>query len=169
VTYIISGYKRELVGPHNPMGGFLFVGGWVDLIVKGIHLIKKFIPLLLISVCLGDTLILKDKTVYNGTLIKFGNDEIMFKYFPPYSLRSKNLTVILGDIQELQLSDGTSLIENGIDVATNEKHMIFIEKTINKTKNRQTCCTIIVILGLVVYYDIKNNLKFNFGGEFPTP
>ena len=132
-------------------------------------MVKKLISLLLVSVCIGDTLILKDKTVYNGTLIKFGNDEIMFKYFPPYSLLSKNLTVILGDIQELQLSDGTSLVENGIDVATNEKHMIFIEKNINKTKNRQTCCTIIVILGVVVYYDIKNNLKFNFGGEFPTP
>ncbi len=50
-----------------------------------------------------------------------------------------------------------------------KKHMIFIEKNINKTKNRQTCCAIIFILGVVVYYDIKNNLKFNFGGEFPTP
>ena len=137
--------------------------------VKEIDLVKKFISLLLISVCLGDTLILKDKTVYNGTLIKFGSNEIMFKYFPPFSLLSKNLTVILDDIQELQLSDGTSLIENGINVATNEKHMIFIEKNIIKTKSRQTCCTIIFILGVVVYYDIKNNLKFNFGGEFPTP
>ena len=82
-------------------------------------MVKKLISLLLLSVCIGDTLILKDKTVYNGTLIKFGNDEIMFKYFPPYSLLSKNLIVILGDIQELQLSDGTSLIENGIDVTTN--------------------------------------------------
>ena len=96
-------------------------------------MVKKLISLLLVSVCIGDTLVLKDKTVYNGILMKFGNDEIMFKYFPPYSLLSKNLTVILGDIQELQLSDGTSLIENGIDVATNEKHMIFIEKNINKT------------------------------------
>ena len=131
-------------------------------------MIKKLISLLLVSVCIGDTLILKDKTVYNGTLIKFGNDEIMFKYFPPYSLLSKDLTVILGDIQELQLSDGTSLIENGIDVATNEKHMIFIEKNINKTKNRQTFCTIIFILGVVVYYDIKNNLKWG-GGDIYLP
>ncbi len=131
-------------------------------------MIKKLISLLLVSVCMGDTLILKDKTVYNGTLIKFGNDEIMFKYFPPYSLLSKDLTVILGDIQELQLSDGTSLIENGIDVATNEKHMIFIEKSINNTKSRQTCCTIIFILGVVVYYDIKNNLKWG-GGDIYHP
>ena len=131
-------------------------------------MIKKLISLLLVSVCMGDTLILKDKTVYNGTLIKFGNDEIMFKYFPPYSLLSKDLTVILGDIQELQLSDGTSLIENGIDVATNEKHMIFLEKNINKTKSRQTCCTIIFILVVVVYYDIKNNLKWG-GGDIYLP
>ena len=60
------------------------------------------------------------------------------------------------------------MIENGIDVATNEKHMIFIEKSINKTKSRQTCCTIIFILGVVVYYDIKNNLKWG-GGDIYHP
>ena len=87
-------------------------------------MIKKLISLLLISVCLGDTLVLKDKTKYNGTLIKFGSDEIMFKYFPPYSLWSKNLTVVFGVIQELQLSDGTTLIENGVIVASYQDYAI---------------------------------------------
>ena len=87
-------------------------------------MIKKLISLLLISVCLGDTLVLKDKTKYNGTLIKFGSDEIMFKYFPPYSLWSKNLTVVFGDIQELQLSDGTTVIENGVIVASYQDYAI---------------------------------------------
>ena len=122
-------------------------------------MVKKFISLLLISVCLGDTLVLKDKTKYNGTLIKFGNDEIIFKYFPPYSLWSKNLAVILSDIQELQLSDGTSLIKNGINVATNEKHMIFIGKSINNTNNILTCCSIIVIFGLWTLSNLK------YGGD----
>ena len=213
-------------------------------------MIKKLISLLLISVCLGDTLVLKDKTKYNGTLIKFGSDEIMFKYFPPYSLWSKNLTVVFGDIQELQLSDGTTVIENGdivesyrdyaigdtlilkdktvhngtlikfenneimfkallsrnwskklsvnineiqelklydgaivikngIIVATNEEHikstsydrylsLAKAAKAKKKPKNIQTCCTIIIILGLVVYYDIKNNLKWG-GGDIYLP
>ena len=87
-------------------------------------MVKKFISLLLISVCLGDTLILKDKTVHNGTLINFVDDEIMFKAFlSTNSLRFKNLTVIIDDIQELKLYDGTMVIENGIIVATNEEHI----------------------------------------------
>ena len=213
-------------------------------------MIKKLISLLLISFCLGDTLVLKDKTKYNGTLIKFGSDEIMFKYFLPYSLQSKNLTVVFGNIQELQLSDGTTVIENGdivesyrdyaigdtlilkdktvhngilikfenneimfkallsrnwskklsvnineiqelklydgvivikngIIVATNEEHikstsydrylsLAKAAKAKKKPKNIQTCCTIIFILGLVVYYDIKNNLKWG-GGDIYLP
>ena len=136
---------------------------------------KKLISLLLISFCIGDTLILKDKTVYTGALIKFGTDEIIFKAIP-----SAKLSIYISDIQELKLSDGTKVFENGIKVATNEKYIentgydrylsVFNEKYKNNAKERVFfCCLIIVILGVVVYYDIKNNLKFNFGGEFPTP
>jgi len=50
-------------------------------LVEEINLVKKFISLLLISVCLGDTLILKYKTKYNSILIKVDVDEIMFKAF----------------------------------------------------------------------------------------
>ena len=87
-------------------------------------MVKKFISLLLISVCLGDTLILKDKTARNGTLINFVDDEIMFEVIlSKNSLRSKFLTYIIDDIQELKLYDGTMVIENGIIVATNEEHI----------------------------------------------
>ena len=87
-------------------------------------MVKKFISLLLISVCLGDTLILKDKTVHNGTLINFIDDEIMFEAsLSTNPLRSKILTVIIDDIEELELIHGTMVIENGIIVATNEEHI----------------------------------------------
>ena len=86
--------------------------------MREIHLVKKLISLLLISVCLGDTLILKDKTVYTGALIKFGTDEIIFKAIP-----SAKLSIYISDIQELKLSDGTKVFENGIKVATNEKYI----------------------------------------------
>ena len=87
-------------------------------------MVKKFISLLLISVCLGDTLILKDKTARNGILINFVDDEIMFEVIlSKNSLRSKFLTYIIDDIQELKLYDGTMVIENGIIVATNEEHI----------------------------------------------
>ena len=141
-------------------------------------MIKKLISLLLISVCLGDTLVLKDKTKYNGTLIKFGSDEIMFKALLSRNW-SKKLSVNINEIQELKLYDGAIVIKNGIIVATNEEHikstsydrylsLAKAAKSKKKPKNIQTCCTIIVILGLVVYYDIKNNLKWG-GGDIYLP
>ena len=91
---------------------------------KEIILVKKFISLLLISVCLGDTLILKDKTKYVGTLTNFVDEEIMFEAFlSTNSVRSKFLTVIIDDIQELKLYDGTMVIDNGIIVATNAERI----------------------------------------------
>jgi len=87
-------------------------------------MIKKLISLLLISVCLGDTLILKDKTKYVGTLANFVDEEIIFEAFiSTNSLRSNFLTVIIDDIQELKLYDRTMVIDNGIIVATKEEHI----------------------------------------------
>ena len=85
-------------------------------------MIKKLISLLLISVCLGDTLVLKDKTKYNGTLIKFGSDEIMFKALLSRNW-SKKLSVNINEIQELKLYDRAIVIKNGIIVATNQEHI----------------------------------------------
>ena len=85
-------------------------------LVKDIILVKKFISLLLISVCLGDTLILKDKTVYTGKLIKCLNGDIIFKAIP-----SAKLSFNISDIQELKLSNGAKIFDNGILVSTDLK------------------------------------------------
>ena len=122
-------------------------------------MVKKLISLLLISVCLGDTLILKDKTVYNGILMKFVNDEIMFRAWP-----SAKLSNNISDIQELKLSDGTRVIENGIVIASNEKHIKKISysrylsvvkaEKVNKRPERVKKivggCACIIILGLIL-------------------
>jgi len=71
------------------------------------------------------------------------------------------------------------VIENGIIVATNEEHikstsydrclsLAKATKAKRKPKNIQTCCIIIIILGLVVCYNIKNNLKWG-GGDIYLP
>ena len=139
-------------------------------------MIKKFIPLLLISVCLGDTLILKDKTIYTGALIKFGTDKIIFKAIP-----SAKLSIYINDIQELKLSDGTKVFENGIKVATNEKYIentsydryLFLlrsekyKNSAERAKERNSiyvsCCLIIILFGFLVVKDIGSN----FGSGFP--
>ena len=103
--------------------------------MKGIHLVKKLILLLLISLSLGDTLILKDKTVFTGALIKFGNNEIIFKALP-----SAKLSINISDIQELKLSDGTKIFENGNILTSNENHIkskIQAEKAKQKSKYKE--------------------------------
>ena len=73
---------------------------------------------------MGDTLILKDKTKYVGTLTSFVDEEILFEAFlSTNSLRSKFPTVIIDDIQGLNLNDGTMVIDNGIIVATNAERI----------------------------------------------
>ena len=85
--------------------------------------VRQIIPLLIItSVILGDTLILKDKSVYNGTFIKYDNDKIIFKV-----LSSAKLSINISDMQELKLSDGKKVVENGIIVESEEKHIIDIK------------------------------------------
>ena len=76
-------------------------------------MVKILISLLLLSVCLCDTLILKDKSVYTGTLLKCFNDDIIFKALP-----SAKLSINISDIQELELSNGSKIFDNGILVST---------------------------------------------------
>ena len=132
-------------------------------------MVKKLISLLLISVCLGDTLILKDKSVYTGALIKFGNDEIIFRALP-----SAKMSINISDIQELKLSDGTKVFENGFKVATNEKFIentshdrylsVYNEKYKNNAKERIFfCCLIIILIGFLLVKVIGGN----FGSGFP--
>ena len=125
-------------------------------------MVKKFISLLLISVCLGDNLILKDKTQYDGNIIKYSTDEIMFKYFPPYSLKSNKLAVVISDIEKLKLSDGTIIVENGVFTASYEED---IERFLKykKVKSTHTIigCGIISVValgGLYLYFVQTFNL-----------
>tara|TARA_A100001015_G_scaffold319853_1_gene444161 strand:- start:2356 stop:3225 length:870 start_codon:yes stop_codon:yes gene_type:complete len=93
------------------------MGRWVDLEMR------RYIILLLTTGIVWaqtdfDKLVLKDKTVYTGTLIKFDDDEIIFKALP-----SAKMSISIKDIKELKLSDGRSVIENGVILANNEKHI----------------------------------------------
>jgi len=106
-----------------------------------------------------DTLVFKNKTKYAGVLIKFGNDEIIFRALP-----SAKLSINISDIQELKLSDGTRVIENGIIVASNEKHIKKtsysrylsvikaekVKKRPERTKKIVGGCACIIILGLIL-------------------
>ena len=67
----------------------------------------------------NDTLILKDKSILNGALVKLHwyDDKIIFK-----PLSSEKIFVKISDIQELKLSDGTKVIENGI-LLKSEKYL----------------------------------------------
>ena len=76
-----------------------------------------------------DKLVLKDKTVYTGTLIKFDDDEIIFRALP-----SAKMSISIKDIKELKLSDGRSVIENGVILANNEKHITDTFQMISMTQ-----------------------------------
>ena len=95
-------------------------------------MVKRFISLLLISICLGDILILKDKSVYKGALVYYGNDEIIFKPLP----QSAKLSINIKNIKELKLSDGTTVFENGTLKGSEEKIRQYIEMVIlNHSQN----------------------------------
>ena len=144
-------------------------------------MVKKLISLLLISFCIGDTLILKDKTVYTGALIKFGTDEIIFKAIP-----SAKLSIYISDIQELKLSDGTKVFENGIKVATNEKYientsydrylsLLRVEKYKNSAERAkeqkivyEVSCLMIILIGFLLVKVIGGNFGLGFpDGPWP--
>ena len=137
---------------------------------------------------MGDTLIMKNYTVYKGILVKFGNDEIIFKDLqkkvspyghPMFTKPTGKLSIKISDIQKLKLSDGTSVIENGIVVATNEKHIKNISYdrylTINPKHKRSTegakqqkfvyeaSCLILILIAFLLVKVIGGN----FGSGFP--
>ena len=120
-------------------------------------MVKRFISLLLISICLGDILILKDKSVYKGALIYYGNDEIIFKPLPP----SAKLSVNIKDIKELKLSDGTMAFENGTLKEPEEKIRQYIEMVIlNHSQNdiREIINYFAVLFCIFVFYiGFRNN------------
>ena len=98
----------------------------------------------------NDTLILKDKSIFNGTLVKLHwyDNKIIFK-----TLSSEKIFVKISDIEELKLSDGTKVIGNGI-LLKSEKYLI--------TSMGIYCGTIIYIsfpLILLILYANQSPLK----------
>jgi len=127
-------------------------------------LVKRFISLLLISICLGDILILKDKSVYKGALIYYGNDEIIFKPLP----QSAKLSVNIKDIKELKLSDGTTAFENGILKEPEEKirqyiKMVLLSHSLNDSEVTMKCFIVLFCIILISSFD-----GFGFGFEWPA-
>ena len=122
-------------------------------------MVKRFISLLLISICLGDILILKDKSVYKGALVYYGNDEIIFKPLP----QSAKLSVNIKDIKELKLSDGTTAFENGTLKESEEKIRQYIKMVIlSHTRNESEVIMnyFAVLILIFVAYGALSELKF---------
>ena len=122
-------------------------------------MVKRFISLLLISICLGDILILKDKSVYKGALVYYGNDEIIFKPLP----QSAKLSVNIKDIKELKLSDGTTAFENGTLKESEEKIRQYIKMVIlSHTRNDSEVIMnyFAVLILIFVAYGALSELKF---------
>ena len=71
---------------------------------------RRYLSLLLFtSICFSDTLILKNKKVYKGELVKYVNGKkILFKALP-----SANILINISEVQQLTLTDGTKIFENG--------------------------------------------------------
>ena len=106
---------------------------------------RKIIAILLItSVILGDTLILKNKKVYKGKLVKYVDGKmILFKALP-----SANILINISEVQKLTLTDGTKIFENGkilIDDLNNTK-TFKDAKRISRAQTFIGCVAIIIII-----------------------
>ena len=134
-------------------------------------MVKRFISLLLLSICLGDILILKDKSVYKGALVYYGNDEIIFKPLPPSGklfFNIKGITINIKDIKELKLSDGTTAFENGILKEPEEKirqyiKMVLLSHSLNDSEVTMKCFIVLFCIILISSFD-----GFGFGFEWPA-
>ena len=107
-----------------------------------------FSVILIFSVCLGDTLILKNDKIYKGKLIKYVDGrKIMFRALP-----SANILININEIHELTLANGTKIFEDG-------KILVYDLKSIEKYRYekaavRGSSCIITsaLILGIVYYF-----------------
>ena len=112
-----------------------------------------------------DTLVLIDKTVYTGRLVKYDNDEIKFKVSLPtgtlpstVSLASSRiftakLSININDIQELILSDGTKAFEDGTSMDLKKlRRYIEMVKLEQSRNDAIVCCSLIIILGFTAFF-----------------
>ena len=132
---------------------------------------RRYVVLLLITGIVWaqtdyDTLVLIDKTVYTGRLVKYDNDEIKFKVSLPtgtlpstVSLASSRiftakLSININDIQELKLWNDTKVFENGILIIPelSIRQYILIAKEKLFLRDATICCSLIIILGLTAFF-----------------
>ena len=104
---------------------------------------------------------------YSGEFLGQKNDKVYFKPINDASLKLLRLK----EVKELKQNNKV-LIKNGKwkiepeSIKPYKGTFIDLEEinTIERTINIQTCCVLIVILGLLVYLDFKNNFKMDMGG-----
>ena len=120
---------------------------------------RKIIAILLItSVILGDTLILKNEKVYKGKLVKYVDGKmILFKALP-----SANILINISEVQKLTLTDGTKIFENGkilIDDLNNTEKF----KNAKRIAQAQTFTgCVAIILVVATFADTIVEQFFNF-------
>ena len=127
---------------------------------------RKIIAILLItSVILGDTLILKNEKVYKGKLVKYVDGKmVMFKALP-----SANILINISEVQKLTLTDGTKIFENGkilIDDLNNTKKF----KDAKRIARIQTfigCVAIVVVVAVLAHNLEIDILDSGNGGWVP--
>lgn len=82
---------------------------------------RYLLIIFIFSICLGDTLILKNNKVYNFKLIKHVDSrKIMFRALP-----SANIPININEIHELTLTNGTKIFKVG-------KFLVYDLKSIEK-------------------------------------
>lgn len=82
---------------------------------------RYLLIIFIFSICLGDTLILKNNKVYNCKLIKHVDSrKIMFRALP-----SANIPININEIHELTLTNGTKIFKVG-------KFLVYDLKSIEK-------------------------------------
>ena len=110
---------------------------------------KYFSLILIFSVCLADTLILKDDKVYYGKLIRYINGrKIMFRALP-----SANILIDINEIHELTLTNETKIFKNG-------EILVYDLKSIQEYKHEKTAGCVItsaIIFGIAYYFFINAN------------
>ena len=108
-----------------------------------------FSLILIFSVCLGDTLILKNDKIYNGKLIKYvDGKKIMFNALP-----SASILININEIHELTLTNGTKIFKNG-------EILVYDLKSIQEYKYEKTAGCVItsaIIFGIAYYFFINAN------------
>ena len=114
---------------------------------------------------MGDTLILKNKEVYNGELIKYVDGKhIMFRALP-----SASILININEIQQLTLADGKKIFENGeiLVYNLNDTEKFKDAKRTSRLKSYLGCTILILLVAVLeLHLEIEYSDSSN-GGWVP--